>query len=95
MSRTKTFNYTHPVDIMKSHFRHSQMCWAVGAALAASVLAVPLHPPCPLETSHPWCDTSQPTDVRVKTLIANLTDSEKAGLFLSGAAGVARISWPK
>ena len=71
------------------------MSGVLGAAIVAVVLAAPSHSPCPLETSHPWCDTSQPTDVRVRTLIAALTDPEKAGLFLSGAAGVDRIGWPK
>jgi hypothetical protein len=41
-----------------------------------------------------WCDPSKDIETRVSALIENLTDDEKASLFVNGASAVERINWP-
>jgi len=61
--------------------------------LVCSVIATPR--PCITGSPFPWCDHTKPIDARVASLVANLTISEKSGLFVNKAAGVPRIGWPK
>ena len=41
-----------------------------------------------------WCDHTKDLEARVKAIVSNLTNDEKAGLFVNGASGVKRINWP-
>lgn len=43
----------------------------------------------------PWCDTTKSIDARVASLVSGLTDAEKAGLLVNGAAAIPRINWPQ
>jgi beta-glucosidase-like glycosyl hydrolase len=41
-----------------------------------------------------WCDPTKDIETRVAALVSNLTDEEKAGLFVNSASAVKRINWP-
>ena len=41
-----------------------------------------------------WCDHTADIETRIAGLVGNLTNDEKAGLFINGASPVERIHWP-
>lgn len=45
--------------------------------------------------SQPWCDPSQPLEVRVADLVSRIQDEEVVGLFSNGAAGVPSLGIPR
>jgi len=65
------------------------------SVLLAFGFALTPAPPCAgASASSFWCDHTQGMDERVNALVENLTDSEKAGLFLNGANAVDRLDIP-
>eukprot|EP00937_MAST-01D_sp_MAST-1D-sp2_P000610 g610.t1 len=71
----------------------------LSALCAAGALAADPTPAATCTTepakSSAWCDHTKDVDTRVKALVAALTDDEKSGLFVNGAAAVPRLNIPK